>query len=445
MANEMVNAASRVISSSGLRILLLGFLVLVLQIPVAMIGSLGAEREATRNGARAEIARDWGGTQSVIGPFLVVPYRTRTTDDKGRVRISEVIYHAVYLPTQLKISARASVQERSRGIFGVPVYTSRVTLQGELPPVDLAKLGIDNAVQIDRAELLVRLSDVHAVDALPKLRWNGVEREFEPASEIFGEASSLHVPMHGDGTAGGAFTIDLDLRGSGGLYFAPLGRETEVALAANWPHPSFQGGWLPKQRDVDASGFSAAWSIPYVARGFPAAWQQGEVSDKTLNAACFGVELITPVDPYRMSERSLKYAALFIGLTFLALWLFEVRTGVRVHVVQYLLVGAGMCLFYLLELSLAEQLGFIAAYAVASAAIVVQLAMYSRAVLKAWPRALLMGALIALLYGLLYVLLRDEDYSLLIGSSGLFVALSAVMFLTRRVQWGVPSAKPATV
>jgi inner membrane protein len=323
------------------------------------------------------------------------------------------------------------------------VYTAKVTLDGTWPKLDLAALGIDNAVPLDRVEVLMRLSDPHALETLPIVEISGVEHPFEPAAENFGEAGNLHVALPHAPAPGSAFTIALDLRGSSGLYFAPLGGQTQVTLAANWPHPSFQGGWLPKQHAVDDSGFSAAWSIPYIARGFPSMWKQGDVSDKTLGASHFGVELITPVDPYRMSQRSLKYAALFIGLTFLALWLFEVRTGLRVHTVQYLLVGAGMCMFYLLELSLAEQVGFVIAYVIASGAIVMQLALYSRAVLKAWPRALMMGGLISLLYGLLYVLLRDEDYALLIGSSGLFLALSAVMYLTRGVQWSPQSAKAA--
>jgi inner membrane protein len=434
MSNDRADWLTSIATSPMGRIVMLGFLVLLLQIPVAMIGSLGDERAQTRNQALADIASTWGGTQEVTGPFLVVPYRVKKPDSAGW-QFADQVHHAVFLPERLQIDAHPEVTRRARGIYSLPVYTSRITLRGQLPRIDLATLGIEGTPLLDKALLLLRLSDIHAVDALPMLRWNGADLAFEPWNDNFGEASGVHVALPELAAQGGEFSVTLDVRGSGGLYFTPLGRETSATVTSDWPHPGFQGAWLPKDHDVSAAGFAATWSIPYIARGFPAAWRQGDVGDKTLQASRFGVEFVAPIDPYRMSERSLKYAALILGLTFLAVWLFEIRSGVRAHPVQYLLVGAGMCVFYLLELSLAEHLGFGAAYALASGAVVAQLGFYTRSVLRAWPRAMVIASLIAALYGLLYVLLREEDYALLTGSLGLFVALSAVMFLTRRVQW----------
>ena len=101
----------------------------------------------------------------------------------------------------------------------------------------------------------------------------------------------------------------------------------------------------------------------------------------------FGVELNDPVDQYRMAERSVKYAGLFILLTFAAVWLIEVLANVRVHPIQYLMLGSALCLFYLLELSLSEHLGFLISYAIASVAIIAMVAAYCAVILHRVSRA----------------------------------------------------------
>jgi inner membrane protein len=431
---------SRLSRSALGKLLLLGALVLVLRIPIGAIGQLGVEREETRAVAASDVAQSWGGAQQVLGPFLVVPYRELTRSDSG-AKIAGDVTHAIFLPERLHVEANIDVQSRSRGLFELPVYVAQVTLRGRIAAADAKSLQLPAAdFPADVAQLVLQLGDVHAVDAAPVLRWNGVDIAFEPGATGLGKVAGLHAMLPANAVAhGGEFVVSLTLRGSGAFSVAPLGRETEVTLKSNWPHPSFQGAWLPNRHEIDARGFSASWSIPYVARSFPAAWTQSSVSDQELQRASFGVALNTPVDPYRMSERSLKYAELFIGLTFLAVWLFELKSGMPAHAVQYLLVGAGLCVFYLLELALAEHVGFAAAYAVASTAVVLQVGLYSRAVLRSTRRSGAIAALVASLYTLLWVLLREEDFALLTGSVGVFVALCAVMFLTRRVQWSSPS------
>jgi inner membrane protein len=149
----------------------------------------------------------------------------------------------------------------------------------------------------------------------------------------------------------------------------------------------------------------------------------------------FGVDLVDPVDHYRMAERSVKYAGLFILLTFAAVWLIEVLASVRVHPIQYLLLGGALCLFYLLELSLSEHLGFLISYAIASVAVIGMVAAYCSVILQRRSRALVVATGVALLYAYLYTLLMNEDYALLAGSLGLFAILAAIMFATRRVDW----------
>jgi inner membrane protein len=206
-------------------------------------------------------------------------------------------------------------------------------------------------------------------------------------------------------------------------------------LAADSENPSFQGAWLPQQRKISQQGFEASWEIPFLGRSFPQAWIAHEAPEQAVNDSRFGVELVAPVDQYRMAERSVKYAGLFILLTFASVWLLEGLARVQVHPIQYLLLGCALCLFYLLLLSLAEHLGFAAAYALASLAVIALCGAYSLAILRSRPLACCVGAGVAGLYGYLFVLLINEDYALLFGSLGLLLILAAVMYLTRNVDW----------
>ncbi|MGC9326127.1 MAG: cell envelope integrity protein CreD, partial [Candidatus Hinthialibacter sp.] len=228
------------------------------------------------------------------------------------------------------------------------------------------------------------------------------------------------------------------LNGSQGAFFTPFGRNTTVEIRSNWSAPSFQGNWLPTQRDFSDQGFDAVWNIPFLGRDYPQKWWKDfgmENIEKKIAASIFGVRFIAPVDHYRMAQRSIKYEILFLVLTFAALWLFEILIHMQIHSVQYLLVGVGMCMFYLLELSLAEHIGFIPAYVCASASVIILISTYCIAILKGKKRAAIIAAVTTALYAYLYILLMNQDYALLIGSIGLFLILAAIMYLTRKIDW----------
>ena len=246
--------------------------------------------------------------------------------------------------------------------------------------------------------------------------------------------------------------MPLKLHGSVGFRIVPAGEQTDVHLVSPWPSPSYQGTWLPTRHSTGESGFDARWSIPNLGRGLPSILTDEPIAvaaapgrDRTtalgaLSGLAFGVDLIDPVDTYRLADRSVKYAFLFIVFTLGFLWLVEVLLGVPVHPVQLLLVGAALTIFYLLELSLAEHVGFKPAYAIATAAIVGMITAYAAAFLRSWRRAFALGAAVAALYGYLYIVLVNEDAALLVGSIGLFAALAAVMYLTRKVDWSRAAA-----
>lgn len=430
--------------SNFTRVMLLGAVVLALQVPSCIIGQLTRERQQSRDEATAEIAQTWGGRQDVMGPFLAVPYRVTVKDAKGESRVE---WHwLTLLPERLELRATPEVEARRRGLFEVPVYRTHLVLSGAFaePRIAAGAFVESAALNWGGAHLVVRLSDVHALDRVAPLRWGRGRVEFEPGAGALA-SSGIHAPLRDiDPASATEFTIELDARGSQGLYFAPLGRQTHAQMSSAWPHPGFQGTWLPAQREVGPQGFSASWDVTNLARGLPTAWSEGSApTAEALGATLFGVDLLYPVDPYRMSERSLKYSLLFIGLSFLVLWLFELLARRPVHLVQYLLFGAALCLFYLLELSLAEHVGFATAYALAAGAVTLQVSLYARAALGGWGGAWLVFAVTSALYALLYLLLREEDYALLVGSGALFCVLSLVMFLTRNVRWDASAEAPA--
>jgi inner membrane protein len=449
MLDSVERLASSIRSSQMLRLFSVGLLALLLQIPIAMIGGLVAERQERREAAVTEVSSKWGNVQSIIGPVLIVPYTYRSTETSASgLQITRTeTRNAIFLPEQLRVRGSIDAELRHRGIFSIPVYKVGLTLEGEFTRPSFAELGLEPAgVAWERAQLAIGISDARAIQQETAVTWNGKPVSFLPGTGAFTDGGTgIHAVV---GLANGGqraqFSFPLSLNGSLGVYLTPFAQNTIVELQSNYGHPSFQGNWLPVERSVSDAAFRAKWSIPFLGRNYPQAWKAEVGMRKEIDGSRFGVELVNPVDHYRMAERSVKYAGLFILLTFATLWLIEVLAGVRVHPIQYLLLGGALCLFYLLELSLSEHLGFPLAYTVASFSVVALVAGYSVVVLHHIRRALFVIAVVSLLYAYLYILLMNEDYALLIGSVGLFLILAAIMYATRRVDWyAVGTRSPA--
>jgi inner membrane protein len=421
------------------RVLTLLFAVIILQIPVFWIGGLVGERSQRRAEAVEEITAKCGRKQTVTGPMLVVPYLQHTTykPEKGPAEVVTTVRYLVSLPGDLAIQGNVSSERRARGIYSVPVYQSVLDVKGSFDKLETLPLGIpDNDVLWDRAVLALGISDARAIYDEIQLEAGDDKLAFLPGMGEYdtGLGSGIQAKVGARAKDGFAFHFPMKMNGSQGLFFTPFGRTTKVALESNWPSPSFQGNWLPQSRSTDEKGFKASWSIPYLGRNYPQIWT-AETPGAAVGASAFGVDFVETVTVHRMAERSVKYASLFLILTFTAVWLMEVLAAARVHPMQYLMIGAALCLFFLLELSLAEQLGFITAYLLASAGVILMVGAYARSILGATKRGLAIGGVVAALYGYLYVLLVNEDYALLVGSLGLFAVLALVMFLTRRVNW----------
>jgi inner membrane protein len=440
MQDSIEGLVSSARNSQMLRLFSVGFLALLLQIPIAMIGGLVSERQERREAAVAEVSSKWGNVQVITGPALVVPYTHRWTEASAggpQITRSET-RNAIFLPEQLHARGSIDSEIRNRGIFTVPVYRLVLMVEGEFARPSFSELGIEPAaVAWERAHLAIGISDARAIQEETAVSWNDNKVAFLPGTGAFTDGGAGIHAVVGVTTATQRvkFSFPLSLNGSVGVYLTPFARSTVVELQSNYGHPSFQGSWLPADRSVSSSAFQAKWSIPFLGRNYPQAWRAESAMREAIDGSRFGVELVNPVDQYRMAERSVKYAGLFILLTFATVWLIEVLSAVRVHPIQYLMLGGALCLFYLLELSLSEHLGFPMAYAIASISIVGMVVGYCVVALRRIRRAIIVGAGVALLYAYLYILLINEDYALLIGSLGLFGILAAIMYVTRRVDW----------
>ncbi len=423
-----------------LRALAIGGLILLLQIPVALIAGLLSERQARRDTATAEIAEKWGAQQRILGPWLSVPYRERVTelDAAGNPRTFVRVNHAVFLPETLNIDGELEVETRYRGIFAIPVYRAHTRFEGSFAHPDLSGLVPEDAeVLWDQAHVSLLASDVRTIHGAVDLSWNESPLSFEPgAGAAEAGQPGIHAPIGRHLSASNyAFAFELDLGGSGALALAPVGEETRIDLRSPWSKPSFQGAWLPTQASVSDEGFEASWELGALGRGYPGAWTSDSPDRHVVEQNVIQVALLAPVDHYRMSERSVKYELLFLVLVFTIVWLFEVKARVRVHPIQYLLVGLALCTFYLLELALSEHIGFTGAYIIAGTMVVAMLGMYGASVLRRGWRGILLSGATGALYGYLYVVLMNEDYALLAGAFSVFGAVAIVMALTHRVDW----------
>jgi inner membrane protein len=440
-SNETAAPQRRLRYPAMVELIILGVVVLVLMIGLVMIGGLTRERSNRASSVRAEIASSWGQRQTIGGPVLIVPFRVPYVDTYGKVQVRKE--RARFLPQQLKTSGTLQPQPRHRGIYETVLYGASLDIDGVFARPDFSAWNIPaQDVLWSEAVVTMGITDLRGIRGNPVLRWNGGNANFSGGSadaRLWNSGLTAAVPLSAD-LAESRFSVKLSLNGSEEIRFLPLGGETIVELHSAWPDPSFSGAYLPESRTVTQSGFKARWNVSSLARSYPQRWRDsGEEDENAIMAiapSAFGVGLFSPVGHYQKTERSMKYGVLFIVLTFLTFFLYELLSPVTLHPVQYFLVGGALCLFYLLLLGISEHATFGIAYAIGSIATIALISLYGLALLKSRVRMLGLTGVLALLYGYLYVLLQLEDWALLMGSIGLFLILALVMYATRRVDWG---------
>jgi len=443
--------------SVTLKLISIGILILILLIPTSMLSSLIFERQGVRDSAIQEVSSKWGQQQTFGGPILSVPYTVLVKDDKGQTETQ--IRYAHFLPDQLNITGTVVPEKRYRGIYVVVLYNTKLHVTGNFSHPNIQALNIsENSFMFKDASISLGIPDMKGINNAINFKMNDTTYSFNPglsSHDIFSSGTSFEfdlAPKESTRTKQKKFDFefDIDLNGSTSLSFLPFGKETNVSLQSTWDSPSFEGSFLPDKRDVNAKGFTANWKVLQLNRNYP---QQGLGSfisgnndeyNNTSSAsdASFGVKLLLPIDEYQKTTRSVKYCIMFIILTFLTFFFVEVLNKQRIHPIQYLLVGFAICLFYVLLLSISEHLKFDSAYLTGCVCILALVTLYAKNIFKNNKLTAVFSGLLALLYGFFYSLMQLEDYSLLLGSIGLFIILAVIMYLTRKVDWyGISSGE----
>lgn len=436
----------------------IALLILLLLIPLLMINGIIDDRQQLRDGVLEDIARSSSYSQQLSGPIMVVPYRKVVRTWKSHAKtgeryqdIGEERGRLYFLPERFELDGKVQTELRARGIYQARLFHADNRISGHFAIPEQFGIKEDFVdYQFYQTFLAVGISDIRGIENALKLELNGQNLDFVPGSQVGWLGEGVHVTLptlETKQTTELAFAFDLRLQGTGQLQITPVGKTSKVQLAANWPHPGFIGNYLPAQREITAEGFTANWQTSFFSTNLEEALSNCLASERCeeFKSRSFGVSFIEPVDQYLKSDRAIKYALLFIALTFAGFFLFEVLKSMAVHPIQYALVGVALAFFYLLLLSLSEHIGFASAYLLSAGACVVLIGFYVCHVLRSIGHGLSFAGGLAGLYGLLYGLLSAEDYALLMGSLLLFGLLGVFMVLTRKLDWygiGQGKARP---
>jgi inner membrane protein len=431
-SSQQANGAAVVI-----KMVIIGIIILVLLIPASMIGFLVDEREERKDEAVTEVLSKWAGEQTIFVPVLSVPYTEEETHNGNQIIVTKYLN---ILPDELNIDGDIQTKNLSRGIYDVLAYTTYLNIDGKFSSPGTADLSINkNSIQWNNAVLLLSISDLKGMQENVDLDWNGTQYRLNPEAlkqdiAIPGTKLGVNIPIKST-NQNFEFSTKLSLRGGQRLAFFPAGDQTNVKLKSDWHAPSFDGPFLPDERSVTDSGFDASWKILQLNRAFPKVWHNNAPQYSEEENQSFGATLLIPVDEYQKTTRSIKYAAMIIALSFLVFFFVEILNKIRIHPIQYTLVGLSLVLFFSLLLSFSEHISFNLSYLVSTLATVLAVSLYSKSIFKDIKLTLLQSFILLGLYIFMFVIIQMQDYALLMGSIALFVVLSIVMYISRKINW----------
>ncbi|MBY0433429.1 MAG: cell envelope integrity protein CreD [Cyclobacteriaceae bacterium] len=453
--NPVLNLSDRlnqwIRESVTIKLASIGFLVLLLLIPSSWIQSLIQERQQRAAEVIHEIASKWSGPQTVAGPVLVVPFvryeKIKHVQNGIAVEeVNEIVERAYFLPDKLGISGTIAPQVRHRGIFDAVVYDASLNMQASFESLDFTRWNIpDNQVRWKEAAIMIGINDLRGISENPVVKLNQKPIASEPQSQIgvdFNDSNSAQTSPSGISAnpgwasrddVNGQVDVTLQIKGSERLYLVPVGKTTTVSLSGSWGSPSFEGAFLPTQQpEISDNGFTAGWKVLSFNRPFQQQW----VGDaQQLGGSSFGVRLELPADQYQKSIRTAKYGQLIIILAFTALFLVEITSRIRIHPFQYILVGVALIIYYTLLLSLSEHVGYDVAYAIASFFTIGLVSFYATTFLPKRQLVILFSILMSIFYLFIFVIIQAQDFSLLLGSIGLFMIVAAIMYFSRNIKW----------
>jgi inner membrane protein len=458
---QQLNFAERISQwireSVMIKLMSIGFLVLILLIPSVWIESLINERQNRAQDVMKEVSEKWSGTQNLSGPILVIPYTEYEKVDRGKDGIAtyEHTKNYFFLPEELNIVGNVDPEVLHRGIFDAAVYRSALNINANFKQPDFKSLNIaDENVLWNKAYMIFSISDLRGINDNPVFMVGDKNSSTEPSNDLHvstkkfksefnsnyadqsAEFSTDGITAKLDWTSAKDFqgntSIKLNLKGSQTLNFVPTGKTTTVKLTGTWGNPSFDGKFIPESRTISDSSFKATWKVLHYNRPFAQQWNNESME---LSGSEFGVNLIIPADQYQKSMRTSKYGQLIIILTFVALFLVEITNKIRIHPFQYILIGCALIIYYTLLLSFSEQLGYNAAYWIATIATVTLISLYAISFLKNFRLVILLTGVMMIFYTFIFVIILQQDLSLLLGSIGLFIIIACLMYFSRKITW----------
>ncbi len=439
-------------TSVSIKLLSIGLLIAILLIPNSMIKTLITERQASQFEAVREVSEKWAEPLELVGPVLTIPFERQYMANDTQLTSK---HYAHFLPATLNIEGDLNPQIRKRGIYEVVVYNTELALKGNFSQIDFKDFNVDPKLILwDEAMISIGIPDMSGIQSDMQFEMNEIVYRMQPGIPASLKLDLGQTKLDSYGSGGHrslaqqtgvntkvaidpeieslSFGIDLDINGTKTLSFNPVGKATSIKLKSTWQHPSFDGQFLPDSHEITDNGFTAEWSVFDLNRNYPQQW----VDDThAISNSDFGITLFQPVDNYQQNTRSAKYAVLILFLTFITFFFIEVLNKKRIHPIQYVLVGLALTVFYTLLLSLSEHLGFTNAYWIAATIIIAMLSLYSNSILKSKRLAALMLVFFSLIYSFIFIILRMEDFSLLVGSFGLLLVLGLAMYMSRKVDW----------
>ena len=430
------------------RMLMVGFLVIILLIPLSFINDLISERAYRQQDVVNEINQKWGKNVLVYGPIIKLPYKsyteTKTYNEKTKTYFKETQTHINYayiFPEELDSKINVNSKTLNRGNFESAVFTTKMDFNGYYKPIDLSSKGIKTTDIIwDNASIIIKTSNLKGIKSEVQIKLSDKNYSFE-TNFNHGNNNKLDIlessfikgnNVFKDKKAN--FTFSITFNGSTKIELIPIGKTTKMYMSSNWPDPSFIGNYLPNDetKNISKDGFEADWKVLHINRAFS---QQHLKKIPNLNQFAFGTKFIVMVDEYQKSKRSAKYGFLVIGLTFLTFFLIQTLSKISIHPFQYLMIGIALTMFYTLLVSISEHSNFLKAYLIAGTSVIVLITLYSKSILKTFKFPVFIGVSLSALYAFIYVIIQLENYALLVGSIGLFLILTIVMFVSRKIDW----------
>lgn len=436
------------------RMIMVGFLILMLLIPLSYIESLITERMYRQKEVVNEINQKWGKEVLLYGPILKVPYKTYHIKSitKGKLvekETIEEINYAYFFPEKLNINSTINPEEKKRGIYKTAVYKSTIDVSGSFTKPDFSELDIkEKDILWEKSRLIIETSNLKGVNNLVEIDFNknkyAFTSKYKEAKKRTNYGTNSYLTLHKLESKFIAkddlplvkninFNLNVNINGSKQIRFIPIGKETAVNIKSNWKTANFIGEYIPQNSDkITSDGFNAKWKVLEINRPFS---QQSFNGIPNLRDYSFGVNFMIPVDEYQKSERTAKYGFLVISLTFLIFFLIQTMSKIQIHPFQYLMIGIALTMFYTLLISISEHSNFLKAYIIAGSSVILLITLYSKSILKTLKFPLFIGLSLTVLYAFIFVIIQLENYALLVGSVGLFSILAFVMYTSRKIDW----------